>query len=294
MLTIAAREAAGRLAKSPQIVRGAASRMPWAWDGLVFALPLNVPGNDGLREVAQDLAPNATGGTVVWTEDNRGNPSVYLDGASFVEWPNVPSHDKPSTELTVHVRMIRDSGATTSTFGGLFSNVYASNLSTWTVYTEGATSGVADDVNAVVQVNGVETAVSGGATAGMSDTEYNNLFLRWRSGWRPKLRLYDERGVQIDDSNDVTMSAGSLSYGGGQGIRLNRQEASYYAGWYSQAMVWSRYLTDTEVLALMQDPFGWYAPRRETLVFGSAFPLLAGFDAGNAGYPALGANSPMF
>jgi hypothetical protein len=45
-------------------------------------------------------------------------------------------------------------------------------------------------------------------------------------------------------------------------------------GAYSQAMVWSRRLTDTELQALVEDPYGWYSPRRSTVIV--AEPYLFG------------------
>jgi hypothetical protein len=71
---------------------------------------------------------------------------------------------------------------------------------------------------------------------------------------------------------------GTISYAAGQGLFFNAadQDTVNFCASYSQALVWSRYLTDTELQALIADPYGWYSPRRETIGISSPYPLLAG------------------
>ena len=61
-----------------------------------------------------------------------------------------------------------------------------------------------------------------------------------------------------------------------QPIRINATDnpaIGTYCGSYSQAMVWSRRLTDTELQAIVADPYGWYSPRRSTVIVDSPYAL---------------------
>jgi hypothetical protein len=42
---------------------------------------------------------------------------------------------------------------------------------------------------------------------------------------------------------------------------------------YSQALMWSRKLGGAEVQALVADPYGWYSPRRATVITSSPYVL---------------------
>jgi hypothetical protein len=89
-----------------------------------------------------------------------------------------------------------------------------------------------------------------------------------------------ERGQVYQTLDLGSTVTGSLSYPGTpQPLRLNTSSGpasgTYQAHW-SQMLVWSRRLTDTEVQALVSDPYGWYSPRRETVGLSSPYPLFGG------------------
>jgi hypothetical protein len=269
--------APGRFAKPRfgKLVRGAASRLPWAWDGLVFALPLTSADNEGLRELAANLRPAAVTG-VTWTHDAQHNTAVVCTPASntTVQWVDQPTHDRPSDAVTVYVRH-RFSGAWDAN-GGLFTQKYADTdpWDTFIIQTQSPASGV----HVGLAVSGVYQRTSYG-TVTPPTSRYISYFGRWRSGGPVTLDALEDGGkASWAQTTSAAAYTGTLSYTAGQGVRLctDEQGTLNVGGDYSQAMVWARRLSDAEVVALAADPFGWVSPRRETLVLASPFPVAAG------------------
>jgi len=275
MLTVVARSAPGRVVKPVEIVRGQSSRMPWAWAGLCFAVPFHEQSNEGLRDVVNNVAPS-TISNLTWTQDSQGNPSAVLGQTGYLQYPDNPTHDRPSTALTVAVRMKRI--GTTDDWGGIISNTYA-NLSapysTWVLQQHSTTAGALAG-----QITNGTTDYLFGPTATIPSTEYMTLFLRWGDGVPPEIFAHNERGTMIATVGGISKS-GALGYAAGMGIRINADDnvAENFAGHYSQALVWSRRLTDAELSWFVQDPFGWYSPRRETVSLGAPFPVGPGMAA---------------
>lgn len=252
--------------------------MPWAWDGLVFAVPLHETTRYGTRDIVAGVngAPATESGTSSfneWVHDGSGNSALHLGGLDYLQYADSPVHDKPSTEITVHLRMRFYTGAQDA-WGCYFCNPYQDLVDpflTWALQDSGA--GVRQ-VHGVLGIGGVYQVTAD--TAALTTGEYLNYFLRWRSGETPRLDVYGERGLVVASVTDSAPRAGSLSYNAGQGVRLNAGENPAGNGncLFSQAMVWRRKLADAEVAQLNADPFGWYAPRRETVTLGGQFPII--------------------
>lgn len=273
MLTIVQRSAAN-LDKPTEVVRGQASRLPWAWAGLCFGVALQDANNEGLRDIVNNVAPDYPG-MAVWTRDNRGNPAVqYVQDAviySFTSWPDSKVHDKPTTALTAYLRM-RPTGASTND-GGAFYNP-AGTSAPWSSW--GIQGGNPDPTTMYGTISlGTTTEYSTPFTASIPTTEWYSVFLRWQSGSTLTMDVLGERGNIVSSVAGGSALTGSIGYYAGWGVRLNAAgvNATNYFGIYSQAMVWDRRLTNTEMSALVADPYGWYAPRRATVLTSSPYGL---------------------
>lgn len=277
------RDRSGFLEKPDMVVRGNACRLPWAWDGLCFGVAMNEAGNEGWRDVVNNLAP-----TVIhessWIRDNRGNPvySPDLGGATYgyIEYADSPVHDRPSTAFTVYIRVMNRTSPQAQ--GGLFCNVFNGSSQPWCTWTIQGDDINPDRVFAAMALSPSALPEYVGSTStGLPQTEFASLFFRWRSGEPPSLDILGERGNLLESLVHGSTLSGSLAYASGQGIRLNATEVEFtnYDAVYSQAMVWNRKLNDQEMTALVADPFGWYAPRRETVSVAAPFPVGPGMAA---------------
>lgn len=269
MLTITAREAIGKAQKPADVVRGEASRLPWMWDGLCFAVPFNESTRDSARDIITNAAPSTVSG-LVWTRDDRGNAAANLGTSSSIDYLDNPTHNRPSTALTAYIRL-RRAGATEIS-GGLFAKRrQASPLEiTWGIrHSDGQNNSLSSHLTVSGTVHEWESSYV------LPTNAWVNVFLRWQSGKIPNYRVLGERGNTLNNTSGDNVVTGSLTYGTGEPIRLNAFSTNFN-GDYSQAMVWNRRLNDDELIALVLDPFGWYAPRRETTVVAGAFPFVPG------------------
>lgn len=279
MLSVVARTAGASLEKPLEIVRGASTRLPWAWDFLCFAVPLHEASTEGLRDIANNVACNFTEG-LQWTRDNRGNPALEWTAIGTewerVEWPDHPRHDRPSTEITVYVRA-RDKG-TSVVESGLLVNRYRSS-DPWASW--GIQSGSTNPRQLYATLAlGVDAYVTPD-TPEMPTDEYVSIFLRWRTGTPLQLDVLGERGNTLSSTAYASNMSGTIGYNAGENIRLNATEFvdKNWGGVYSQALVWGRRLSDVELATLVADPFGWYSPRREAVTVAAPFPVGPGMAA---------------
>ena len=222
-------------------------------------------------------APSSVSG-LVWTHDNRGNPAVSLADDTWIAYPANPAHNKPSTAITVYVRLlrhsVRESGTSYSGALGKRFNASSAPYNSWEIF------GNADNTS----LSGHIAVGGGGAYQEVESayvlptTEWMNAVLRWRSGEAPRLDIIGDRGDVRDTQVFGSTVTGTIDYAAGQPITFNAAETdtSNYCATYSQGMLWSRYLTDVEVQALIEDPYGWYSPRRQTVGMSSLYPLLGG------------------
>lgn len=273
MLSVASRAPAGYQQKTPDATKGAGTRLPWAWDGLVFGVPFAQADRTGLRDIVNDRPPSSvTGGT--WLDDSRGNAALSLGIGSWVEYADYPGHDVPSTALTAYCRMRRTGGG--NAYGGIFSNPYSTGnpYTSWIIRDDSGATGALVGGLAVSSTVLIETS----ATPVIGLTEYISVVLRWQAGVALRLDVLGERGNVISTVTGP-VNAGPIAYGAGKGIRINGDEGlptpSTMNGKYSQCLVWKRRLTDQEVSGLVADPFGWFAPKRETLVLAGPFPVIS-------------------
>lgn len=277
MLTLVSRSGLGSTEKPREVVRGPASRMSWAWDGLCFGVPIHEAGLEGLRDIVNNVAPSATL-NIVWETDNRGNPvTSQFGGEAWVQYPDHPVHDRPSTEFTAYARFKNKGiGAVEE---GIFCNPYVDlHGSPWVTWTLQSSPTNANKLYGQFATGGTPNSV--GDTAVIPTTEYVSGFLRWRSGEAPRLDFLGERG-NIVSSVTGSVVSGALSYDPGQGIRINATESLFGCmdNYYSQCMLWSRRLSDVEMMSLVADPFGWYSPRRESVIVAAPFPVGPGMAA---------------
>jgi hypothetical protein len=284
MLAVAGRTPPGYQQKPADVARGEAARLSWAWDGLCFGLPVIERSREGFRDAVNNIrgTPGSLGTTTIKMGlDTRGNSVIQFPEAddNYLEWPDSPAHDRPSTALTAYARLryLGSTGAG-SADGGILTNVYAttSPWTTWGIQTGQVT--VPGTIYGTLAIGTTPFTVGSppAATTGtMPTTEYVSCFFRWRSGEAPRLDILGERGNVLSSMTHASTVSGSLGYNAGQGIRVNSSENTNAQCdmHYSQAMVWSRRLTDIEMQSLVSDPFGWYAPRRETLLVGGPFPV---------------------
>jgi hypothetical protein len=281
VLTIVQRGGATR-EKPPEVVRGQASRLPWAWDGLCFAVPFNDATRDSARDLVYNAAPSEWVGTPVWGKDNRGNVAAFGDTSTYFGYAETPVHIRPSTSLTVCVRLRRN-GAVVGGNGALAAKVHTVGgvggiYDTWWI---GPSDLDANKLGGDISINGTEYYwVSNGYST--DTTTWMSVFLRWTSGTEPRLDVLGERGQAYDSTGPGSAISGTLTYNTSiaQPIRINHGDGaginSAYNAAYSQVLVWSRRLTDTEMQALVADPYGWYSPRRSTIVTSSPYPLAFG------------------
>lgn len=284
-LSLATRTA-GRHLKPADIVRGKAARLSWVWDSLCLGVPLAETSREGFRDVANNvlgiLATGSADGTGVlgvgvptWTTDTRGNPACRfdLDAAVYVEFADYPQHDRPSSALTAYIRYKRNVAADDD--GGLFANKHTFNASPWTTWSlTGGPPGSNDKVYGSVSVGGTNFSLPVG-TLTIPTTEYVSVFLRWRSGEAPRMDVYGETGKLLETLTGGSTATGTLTYAAGMPVRINASEGAQQGNGmdFSQALLWGRKLSDVEVASLVQDPFGWYAPRRESVLFAGPFPV---------------------
>lgn len=278
MLTIVQRGGATH-EKPPEVVRGMASRLPWAWDGLCFAVPFNDSTRDATRDLVNNAAPSGYAGS--WTRDNRGNTAARLNSSGqYFEYPFNPAHNRPSTAITVYVRYLKV--GTGLSDGGLFAKSHTTATYPYTSWdlqlADVASTG---HVGFWVYTDAAAGASGYAETASyvLPTTEYVSIVGRWRKGDTVHLDVFDDRGTlkESADGSASPMGSGNIAYTT-EPIRINAldQTVSNADGSYSQCMLWSRYLTDTELQALFADPYGWYSPRRETIGLSSPYPLVSG------------------
>lgn len=274
MLTVTARSRATRQ-KPTEVVRGPASRLRWAWDGMLFAVPVLSADTEGLRELVGNLTPSSQVG-VGWTHDEQHNVALVGDPVSDtrVVWADQPAHDRASTELTCYVRH-RFNGNHDDQ-GGMIGQLIDPLVQPTASYIIKIGGLVNHDMRFLVAIDG--TLRSTGFTSGSLTTDrYYHHFGRWRSGEPLTYDCLDDRGL-VSLGGQVTSPAahtGTITYAAGNGIRMATDEVGrQIGGQYSQVIVWRRRLTDTEIRALATDPFGWYSPRRETVLLAGPFPLI--------------------
>jgi hypothetical protein len=273
VLTIVQRGGAARQ-KPPEVVRGQSSRLSWAWDGLCFAVPFNDP----TRDAARDVVVNAPPSTVVglgWTRDNQGNPAALITSAAnnYIQYPDNPQHTRPSTGLTMYARIRRN--GTPELAGGVLCKRYDINhpYQSWGIYGSDVTT------NALMaQINTTVNKFDLYNTYVLDTTTWYSVFFRWATDTAPRLDVLGERGQTLSNTTLGSTVGGTISYAAFQPMNItateNETQNGDYA--YSQLMVWSRRLSDTELQALVADPYGWYSPRRETVGLSSPYPLLFG------------------
>jgi hypothetical protein len=274
VLSVVSRAAGAYHEKPAEFVHGQAARLSWVWDRLCFAVPMHEPTSDGLRDLIGGGRPTLAAGTSAWVRDNRGNPAWNGVYGSYYEYPDNPSNDRPSSEFTAYIRCRRNSVSGGDVYGGMFINRYAAAdpWVTWSISNDSLASG---KMSAGLTVNSVSYDLGNTPTA-VSLTEYTSTFLRWRSGEVPRLDVLGERGNVMHSLVGPTVLTGTLTYALNQGLRINAsQDPATSEAYYSQAMVWGRRLGDVEMQSLVADPFGWYAPRRETVLLAGPFPIVA-------------------
>lgn len=278
MLTIVQRGGATR-EKPPEAVRGYSSRLPWAWDGLCFGVPFNDATRDSARDLVVNAAPSEWVGSPVFGKDDRGNITAVASPTAYLGYANNPAHNRPTTALTAYVRMRRASTATTVA-AGVFSKAH--NLTDdppYNVWEIGAGDTDPTMLSSSLAIGAGEYYFVDAYTT--DTTTWISVFLRWASGSAPTQSVLGERGQVLSTETYTSAVSGSLTYNTvdpAQPIRLNTHStpSDVYSAAYSQCMVWSRRLSDTELQALVADPYGWYSPRRSTIVGSSPYPLLFG------------------
>jgi len=274
MLTVV-QHGGGLRGKPPEVVRGYSSRLPWVWDSLCFAVPLNDSTRDSARDLVYNVPPSAVVGTPVWTRDNRGNAALYLNTTSHVDYPDTPAHNLPSTAITVYVRFRR--AGTGDPAGGLLAKRWgpSSDLPGWSWTIQHTDVGD----NTLGAELGVDLTMWYWEAPGyvVPTTEWLSAFLRWQSPETGTLTVLGERGQILTTSVSPWTISGAISYQPGEPIRINAlQTTNHYNCDYSQGMVWARKLSTTEMQALVADPYGWYSPHRSTVGISSPYPVVFG------------------
>jgi hypothetical protein len=242
------------------------------WAGLCFGVPFADPSQGSARDLVANAAPDTVSG-LAWTRDNRGNTAAVLDATSYVGYPDNPAHNRPSTAITVYVRL-RHHGTGADVFGGVVAKRYSTG-SPWTSWSIFNQDGLDGSMAGSLTVSG--TLQPWDSNYVLPTTSYVSVFLRWRTGDAPSLSILGERGQSLAEGVFGGTLSGSLSYTAGEPIRVNATDATgdNFDADYSQVMVWDRRLTDVEVQALVADPFGWYSPRRQTLAVSGSYLFTA-------------------
>lgn len=281
------RHGPGFLEKSVEPVRGDVSRLSWAWDGLCFAVPFNDATRDSARDMVVNAAPSVVSG-LAWTKDNRGNPAALLGATSYIDYPDNPAHNKPSTQITAYVRL-RRAGTPDSSGGVAGKRTSTGTFLSWAFYDSDTRP---QAMQAYLSVGGAAYSIRYDAYL-IPDTEWTSFFLRWTSGATARFDILGERGTVIGSATSDSVLTGIIPYSAGEPIRINASDITTqnYYGAYSQVMLWSRVLTDAEIQALVADPFGWYAPRRETVVTAGVYPIVPG--AGEMRMTGIGGGGMM-
>jgi len=275
VLTIVQR-GGGVRGKPSEEVRGFSSRLPWAWDGLCFAVPFNDATRDSARDLVNNAAPSEWVGSPTFGKDDRGNTIAVVPHTAYLGYPNNPAHNKPTTALTAYVRMRRASTATAATVGVFAKTHNQTDASPYNVWEIG--NGDADPtmLSSSLAIGGTIYWFEDAYTT--DTTTWISVFVRWQSGTAPTQSILGERGQVLSTVTHADAATGSLTYNTidpDQPIRINSHgtTSDIYSASYSQCMVWSRKLTDTEMQALVADPYGWYSPRRSTVITSSPYVL---------------------
>jgi hypothetical protein len=285
MLTVVQRSPASR-EKPSDVVPGLASRLPWAWHGLCFAVPFVEPNRYVTRDLVSGATPSEWSGSITWNnKDGRANNTAVFASGSYMGFADTPQHCTPSDALTAYVRGRRTYLGATAV-EGLLAKVHTVGSGTtpvtWAIQTPVAGH---NNYSGSITVGGTNYAwdASGSSVSGAGQL---NLFLRWASGEAPKITVLSDRGGPLFEGAYGTAVTGTLSYGSAQPLRINAGDDPATDGtpihFDLQAMVWSRKLSDAELTALCEDPYGWYAPRRETIGINGPYGLL--FGAGDLTY----------
>jgi len=272
MLSTVARTYGANLDKPNEIVRRQACRLPWAWDGLCFAVPMHRSDYLGLRDVANEQVPSVVSG-IAWARDERGNTVANLSASAYIEYANHPRHDLPTNELTVYARFKRNGSG--DIYGGITCNIWGEG-SPYTTWALGDAVGGAGEIHADVTAPTAGDPHATADSAVVPTTQYVAAFLRWRSAAFHTLDVLGERGQSIYSLTDDEITTGPLLYEAGKGIRINGNEQEppdSFNARYSQVLVWKRKLSNVEMTAIVADPFGWYSPRRETVTLAAPFPV---------------------
>jgi hypothetical protein len=280
VLAIVSRTAGSVRDKPLEIVRGRSARLPWAWDGLCFGMPVISSDRDGLLDIVNNSrgwwagADGLPRDGSAWTRDTGGNTTIddSWDNDIHQRWPHDIGHDRPSTALTAMVRYKPDT--TSNAFSSPFCmpHTFGSDPQvTWSIYSESVAAGM----YGVITVNGTYEFTP--KVTSPPTTEYVTVVLRWRSGQALTLDILRERTGSWGSASSPGSPSGTLSYNTAEGLRVNAGEDPFnvYGMNCSQALLWDRRLTDSEVAALVADPFGWYAPRREAVTLAGPFPVVA-------------------
>lgn len=256
MLAVVERTPSG-IEKPPQIVKGDLSRLPWAWAKLCYAVPFDESSNLGLRDIANNNNLVTVASTVpIWLRDTRGNTAYRVN--DYVEYTNVPPYKYPAAEITAYFRMKR--------FGAFPDGAYLYEMGTgtaqmWTILGDPLSAG---KMFATIELSSGSVTLA--ETGVVPTTEYASVFFRWRSGEAPQLDVLGERGTVLTSVVHGSTATGTITHSGTSNIRFNKPgSGTVKAGDFSQIMMWSRRLSDTETNLLATDPFGWYSPRRETV-----------------------------
>jgi hypothetical protein len=265
------RRAPASIEKPPEPVRGQASRLPWVWDSLCFAVPFDIATRDSARDMVTNHAPSTVSG-LTWTRDYGGNVAANLGATSYIDYPDDPVQRKPSTAMTAYVRFRR--AGTGNPSGGLFTRRHSASdpWVSWCIqHADAGDNTLAGNITVSGTSNYWEAF-----DYTTNTTEYVSAFMRWRTGSPPVLDVLSERGRTLSTNFYASNLSGTITYVTGEPMRLNAVQDTTlnFNADYSQAMLWSRRLTDRELNALVSDPFGWYSPRRETLVIAGSYPVV--------------------
>jgi len=233
--------------------RGALSDAPHLWDGLVGAWPLQQAGGS----TAFDVSGWGSHGTLTnmdpatdWIVRQKGR-ALDFDGAG----DNVSVADKPNLAVTTLSALVWVQLSSVLTWRYFFSRWGANHC--WTIGTNGSARWlgyVYNEANALGQLHSRIVA----------DTAIHHLALVHDN---VNVRLYlDARVIQTAALTGNTKSAASdLSIGTAGG-------AEGCVGWVSDALLYSRALSPSDIQELYEDPPAMYRLRRRPFAATAATP----------------------
>ena len=211
--------------------------------------------NQGGGSFAVDASGNSNTATVVgatWIATGKFGNALSFDGTtSSVLVDNTPSLQSATTAITVSA-WIRPSG-TSQPASSVIQQANANNFLSYAIGQSGSNAG---RLSGYLRVN--NTIYTTAVAKAMNDQTWYYVVLKWQSGQRVQLVLYNENGTVFDSVVTSAARSGSVSYDGSN-LLIGQDEATdHWSGTIDEVRIYNRLLSraeiNTDMSTALQDP----------------------------------------